>query len=151
MNTRVPHVGKSAPCPPCRFFASLMQPFFTMLLLCAAAPDAVQAAMSVPKHLISPETPRIEDPDSLVHHYLQAVDRGELVIFGQKLDRSMIVLVRIEYVYELASRTTRIKVYSNLKAPLPVPGQPDCQILGVSAVMEDGQITEIESHVWMKP
>jgi len=150
MSTRVPCVESGASRPPCRFFASLMQPVFTMLLLCAAAPDAVQAAVSAPKHLISPDTPRIEDPDNLIHHYLQAVDRGELVIFGHKLDRSMIVPVRIEYVYELSSRTTRIKVHANLKVPLPVPGQGDCQILAVGAFMEDGHIVEIESHVWVK-
>ena len=150
MNTRAPHVGNSAPCPPCRFFASLMQPFFTMLLLCAAAQDAVRASMPTPGHPISHATPRIEDPDDPVQRYLEAVDRGELVIFGQTLARSMIVPARVEYVYELSSRTTRIRVYSNLKEPLPVPGQSDCRILSVGAVMEDGHITEIESHIWMK-
>ncbi|MHB1186086.1 hypothetical protein [Thiobacillus sp.] len=130
----------------------LMKPVFAVLLLCAAAQDAVLASVSVPvpKHLISPDTPRIEDPDSLVHRYLEAVDRGELKIFGQTLARSMIVPARIEYVYDLFSRTTRIKVHSNLKAPLAVPGQSNCRILGISAVMEDGIITEIESHVWVK-
>ena len=150
MSTRVPYAGHRTPRPLRSLPGSLMQTMFAGLLLCASV-EAAQAAVAVPRHLINPDAPRIENPDSLVHRYLLAVDRGELVIFGQKLDRSMIVLVRIEYVYELASQTTRIKVYSNLKAPLPVPGQPDCQILGVSAVMEDGQITEIESHVWMKP
>jgi hypothetical protein len=127
-----------------------MQPVFTVLLLGAAAPDTVQAAVSVPKHLISPDTPRIEDPDSLIHRYLQAVDRGELVIFGHTLARSMITPVRIEYVYELSTRTTRIQIHSNLNAPLPVPGQGGCQILAVSAVMEDGHIVEIKSHVWVR-
>jgi len=121
-----------------------------VLLLLAGAPDVTQAAMDVPKHLISPVTPKIEDPDSLVHKYLQAVDRGELEIFGQKVDRSSLVPIRIEYVYELSSRTTQVKVYSNLKAPLPVPGRGDCQVMAVSTVMEDGHITEIESHVWVK-
>ena len=128
-----------------------MKPIFAVLLLCAAAPAAVQASLPLPPPLINPDTPRIEDPDTLVDRYLQAVDRGELVIFGQTLVRAMIVPARVEYVYELFSRRTRIKVYSNLKQPLPVPDQPECRILGVGAVMEDGHITEIESHVWMKP
>jgi hypothetical protein len=134
-----------------RFSGGLMNPVFAVLLLCTTALGAVQASVPVPRHLISPDAPRIEDPEQLVHRYLQAVDRGELEIFGQKLDRSMIVPVRVEYVYELSSQTTRIKVHSNLKTPLPVPGQSDCRILGVSTVMEEGMITEIESHVWMKP
>lgn len=133
------------------FSGGLMNAVFAVLLLCTTAPGAVQASVAVPRHLIAPDAPRIEDPDQLVHRYLQAVDRGELEIFGQKLDRSMIVPARVEYVYELSSQTTRIKVHSNLKTPLPVPGRSDCRILGVSAVMEEGMITEIESHVWMKP
>ena len=147
--TLIVSVGNSAPRPWRNRLGNLMKPVFAMLLLCAAAQDAVQASVVAPRHLISPGTPRIDDPDSLVQHFLQAVDRGELRIFGHTLDRSMIDPVRVEYVYELASRATRIKVYSNLKQPLPVP-QSDCRILGVSAQLEDGIITEIESHVWMK-
>jgi hypothetical protein len=127
-----------------------MKSIFLAWLLCAFVPGTVQASVSVPEHLIDPARPRIEDPEAIVQRYLTAVDRGELEIFGQKLVRSMLDPVRVEYVYDLSSRTTRIKVYSNLKEPLPVPGQPDCQILSVGAVMEDGHITEMESHVWMK-
>jgi len=148
MNARMPYAWTNAQRAlrsPCKLKAAL-----AVLLLLAGAPDVTQAAMDVPKHLISPVTPKIEDPDSLVHKYLQAVDRGELEIFGQKVDRSSLVPIRIEYVYELSSRTTQVKVYSNLKAPLPVPGRGDCQVMAVSTVMEDGHITEIESHVWVK-
>lgn len=129
---------------------SLLQAVFAVLLLSATAIESVRASVPLPKHLIDPGMPRIEDPDSLVDRFLQAVDRGELTVYGQTIDRSMLVPVRVEYVYELADRAMRIKVYSNLTAPLPVPGQADCRILGVSAVMEGGSITEIESHVWMK-
>jgi hypothetical protein len=149
MSTRIPCAGHKTPRPLRSLSGNLMQTAFAGLLLCASV-EAAQAAVAVPRHLINPDAPRIEDPDSLVHRYLQAVDRGELVIFGQKLDRSMIVPVRIEYVYELASRTTRIKVHSNLKTPLPVPGHGDCHVLTVSTVIEDGHITTIETHIWMK-
>jgi hypothetical protein len=128
-----------------------MKSFFLAWLLCAFVPGIVQASVSVPEHLINPERPRIEDPDTVVQHYLAAVDRGELEIFGMKLDRSMLNPVRVEYVYDLSSRATRVKVHSNLKEPLAVPGQRGCQILAVGAVMEDRHITEIESHVWLKP
>lgn len=150
MSTRMPCLGSGAPrslrSPPW----GVTKPVFAVLLLCAAALDAVQASMPTPGHPISHAIPRIEDPDYLVQRYLEAVDRGELVIFGQTLARSMIVPARVEYAYELSSRTTRIRVYSNLKESLPVPGQSDCRILSVGAVMEDGHITEIESHIWMK-
>ncbi|MBI1285073.1 MAG: hypothetical protein GC183_12140 [Thiobacillus sp.] len=127
-----------------------MKSFFLAWLLCAFVPGIVQASVSVPEHLIDPEQPRMEDPDTIVRRYLVAVDRGELEIFGQKLDRSMLTPVRVEYVYDLSSRTVRIRIHSNLKQPLPVPGQHDCQILSVGAEMEGGHITEIESHVWLK-
>ncbi|MDO9467078.1 MAG: hypothetical protein Q7J36_07235 [Thiobacillus sp.] len=150
MNARVSTVGNH-PSPALQGRpASLVQAVFAVLLLSATAIESVRASVPVPKHLIDPGLPRIEDPGKLVDRFLQAVDRGELTVFGQTIARAMIVPVRIEYVYELADRAMRIKIYSNLNAPLPVPGQDDCRILGVSAVMEDGSITEIESHVWMK-
>ena len=120
------------------------------LVVAATLPGTAQAAVELPTHPIIADTPKIEDPDRVVRQYLQAVDRGEPAVFGPALDRTMIVPVRVEYVYALSSRTTRIQVYSNLKQPLTVPGQTGCQILGVNAVMEEGHITEIESHVWMK-
>lgn len=129
---------------------SPMKSVFLAWLLFAFVSGAAQASVSVPEYLINPAAPKIEDPDTVVQRYLAAVDRGELEISGMKLDRSTLTPVRIEYVYELSSRTMRIKIHSNLKEPLPVPGQLDCQILSVGAEMEDGHITEIESHVWLK-
>jgi hypothetical protein len=130
---------------------ALVNPVFAVLLLFGAVPETAHAALPPAKSLITPDARGIEDPDPVVQRYLDAVDRGELVIFGQTLARSMLIPARVEYVYELSNRTTRIKVYSDLKEPLAVPDQPDCKVLGVSAVLEDGIITEIESHVWIKP
>jgi hypothetical protein len=126
-----------------------MKSVFLAWLLFAFVSGAAQASVSVPEYLINPAAPKIEDPDTVVQRFLVAVERGELEIFGMKLERSMLNPVRVEYVYDLSSRTTLIKVHSNLKQPLPVPGQRGCQILSVGAVMEDGLITEIESHVWL--
>jgi len=151
MNVRVFCPGKSDARPLCKLSGACVKPVLAGLLLCAAAPDAAQASVPAPQHLIKFDRPEAEAPDPLVERFLEAVDRGELKLFGRTLARSMIVPARVEYVFDLFSRTTRIKVYSNLKTPVPVPGQTECQIQGVSAVMEDGHITEIESHVWMKP
>jgi len=151
MTARVPGVGKSLARPVRKPSGAFVKSVLAGLLLCTAAADAVPASVSTPKHLINLDRPEIEAPDPLVERYLEAVDRGELQVFDQTLVRSMIVPARVEYVYDLFSRTTRIVVYSNLKAPIPVPGQPGCQILGVSALMEDGHITEVKSHIWMKP
>lgn len=126
-----------------------MKSVFLACLLWAFVSGAAQASVSVPDYLINPAAPKIEDPDTVVQRYLIVVDQGELEIFGLKLDRSMLDPVRVEYVFDLLSRTTRIKIHSNLKEPLPVPGQPGCRILSVGAELEDGHITEIESHVWV--
>ena len=126
-----------------------MRLIFLALFLLAAPWGAVHAALKVPAHLIDPGRPAFDDPDTLVNDYLKAVDRGELVVFGRRLERAMLVPNRVEYVYELSSRTTRVRIHSNLKEALPVPGQPDCTVRSVSAVIEDGRIIEAESHVWI--
>ncbi len=120
------------------------------LLASAPSHGATLAAVSVPRHLIDPGALKFDDPDSLLQKYLDAVDRGELTVFGIPLARAMIVPVSVEYVYDLASRTMQIKVHAHLKTPLPVPGHSDCRIVAVSAMLEDGSIGEIESHVWIQ-
>lgn len=90
-----------------------------------------------------------DEPHEIVRIYLKAVKRGELVVFEQTLDVSMLIPVRVEYVYELTNTVPRVKIYSELKPSIPVPGQTDCQVHGVSAVLDDaGNIVEVEIHVW---
>lgn len=119
-----------------------------VLALLAALPGAGDAA--VPGHLAAPDAPRLEDPDRLVAQFLAAVDRGELVVFGHTLSRAMLDPARVEYSYDLATRSTRIRVHAALFAPLPVPGRTNCEVRAVSAVIQGGRITEIESHVWLE-
>jgi len=90
-----------------------------------------------------------DEPREIVRLYLKAVERGELVVFDQTLDASLLIPVRVEYVYELNNAIPRVKVYAEFKQPMSVPGQTDCQARGVSAVLDDaGSIVEIEIHVW---
>jgi len=107
------------------------------------------ASVYAPESLPDTHGPTVADPDDLVRNYLKAVDRGELKVFGRVLDRSMITPVRVEYIFELSNRARKVKVYSNLKEPMPVPGQQDCRVLGVSSILDDGNIVETESHVWI--
>lgn len=120
-------------------------------LLTLLALDPVFAAVSVPKHRIDPSRPAIEDPDRLVDTFLKAVDRGELRIYGQTLTREMINPTQVEYVYDLLSRKTKLRVHATLKQALKLPDQPGCRVLCISAEMEDGRIVEVESHVWIEP
>jgi hypothetical protein len=93
--------------------------------------------------------PGFHQPEEIIESYLKAVDRGEMVVFNTALNRSMLVPVSVEYVYELDSTKPRIKVYSKLKQSMPVPGQQGCELRAVSAILDaDGHIIETEAHIW---
>lgn len=121
------------------------------LFLVAFTAGSVCVGMPVPESLPDGSRPKLEDPGSFVTVYLKAVDRGQLQIFGHVIDRSMVVPISVEFVYELTARKTTVKVYSTLKIPMPVPGQEDedYRVFGVSAVMDGGNIVDTESHIWM--
>ncbi|NNL07089.1 MAG: hypothetical protein HKO86_05135 [Gammaproteobacteria bacterium] len=93
--------------------------------------------------------PVFHEPQEIIESYLRAVDRGEMVVFDTVLDKTMLVPVSVEYVYELDNPTPKIKVYSKLKQSMPVPGQQDCELRAVSAILDaDGHILETEAHIW---
>ena len=91
---------------------------------------------------------QLRDPHEVVEIYFRAVDRGELLVFERKIDKSMLVPVSVEYVYALDNPIPRVKVYSELKEPLPVPGHEGCKIHGVSAILDPGgRIIETAAHI----
>jgi hypothetical protein len=95
--------------------------------------------------------PKFLDPHAIVATYLKAVDRGELIVFDHRLDRSMVAPRRVEYVFELDSRIPTVKVYSELLQPMAVPNDENCEVRAVSALLNaDGKIVETEAHVWQK-
>ena len=93
--------------------------------------------------------PEFHEPQAVIEIYFKAVSRGELVVFEQALDKSMLIPVSVEYVYKLDSPIPRVKVYSELKQRMPVPGQQSCKVRGVSAILDtEGHIVETEAHIW---
>lgn len=89
------------------------------------------------------------DPQVLVNLFLEAVDRGELCVLGNKIERGMLTPRRVEYVYDLQLRRSTVKVYADLQPPLPLTGQEPCKVHGVNVLLdEDGAIVESEAHVW---
>jgi hypothetical protein len=107
------------------------------------------AAAKVLDRLPGVEEPDLQVPDEAVATYLRAMDRGELVLFGLILDRSMLSPVQVEYVYTFDGEAPRVKVFSRLTRTLPAPGDSGCTIRGVSAILDaDGHIVEIEAHIW---
>jgi hypothetical protein len=88
------------------------------------------------------------DPHAAVHVFLEAVDRGELVVFGRKITQSMIVPVRVVHEYDLENSASITKIFSRLKEPMAVPGQKSCTVHEISATFgENGRITESEAHI----
>jgi hypothetical protein len=116
------------------------------LLVLAAAGNTFARVVELP---LEPIKSQFHEPHEVVEIYLQAVGRGELVVFDRKLDRSMLTPVRVIYVYDLDSAIPRIKVYSKLKESMPVPGQKNIKFRGVSVILDaDGRIIETEAHIW---
>jgi len=116
------------------------------VMFIAGSGDIFSRVVELPSDRIKSQ---FHEPYKVVERYFQAVGRGELVVFDRKLNKSMLVPVEVEYVYKLYSAIPRIKVYSELKEPMPVPGQENYKLRGVSAILDDdGQIIETEAHIW---
>jgi len=123
--------------------------FLPFLCLLALLPWASGETAHLPP--LPGEEPLIaaREPQRVVDIFLEAVDRGELVVMGRKLDRSMITPARVEYVYELDGRAPVIRIYAHLNQPLSVPEMADCSVKGISSTLgSDGHIAETEAHVW---
>lgn len=91
------------------------------------------------------------DPNDVVRIFLEAVERGELVVFEHQLDRSMIKPTRVEYIYDLNSTIPEVRVYCELKTPVTIPEHKDCELRAVSAtVSADGRIIEVKAYIQPK-
>lgn len=90
-------------------------------------------------------------PNEIVEIYLNAVNKGELIVFDQRLNNSILVPVRVEYIYEIISKNTTRKVFSELKEQIKVPGQDCCLIKEIGATLDlQGHIVETEVHLTTK-
>lgn len=93
--------------------------------------------------------PEFQEPRKVIEIYFKAVERGELTIFRQVLDKDMLKPLHVEYVYALDSATPLVKVYSMLKHPIFVIGQKNCKVRGVSSTLDsEGRIVSNEAHIW---
>ena len=117
------------------------------LVLFLTPPVGVFAAVS---EFASPAIrPRLHSPEAAVTAFHAAVQRGELSVFGIRLQESMLIARRVAYVYELDGSAPKVTVYSELARPIPIPGEAGCEVRGVSAILDGlGHIVETEAHVW---
>ena len=100
---------------------------------------------------IDPNEVEFTSPKKIMLQYYEAVDRGELVVFGIRFDRTMLIPVHVDYVYPVNGQAARVKVYAKLKKPLLIPEQNNNKFTAVCAVIDMlGKIIETEAHIIMK-
>lgn len=114
----------------------------------------VLASFSAGAHISSQSpstftTPALEDRHLAVRQFLQAVERGDLAIFGVQLGTGMLRPTRVEYVYELSRTTPEVRVYAEFTTPLDVPDNDTCEVRALSATLDEhGNIIDVQAHVW---
>ena len=92
----------------------------------------------------------LDKPHKIIEIFYEAVNRGELIVFEQKLDGSMITPIRIEYVYELNGDEPTVKIYSEFKKFISISLHEEIKVKlgGISTILDSsGYIIEIRAHV----
>jgi hypothetical protein len=124
----------------------IVQSLFLYFMLIGLTADA-QVLEAPPGY--TPHT--FKTPYQVIAIFLEAVDRGELHMFGKRLSRNDINPIRVEYVYELDQTAPKIVIYSEFTEAQTVPGQADCSAKAFTAVMDSkGHIVDSTIHVWPK-
>jgi hypothetical protein len=111
-------------------------------------------ALLVDGHARTESAPQADDhyahdfcPHTVVDHLLQAVERGELVLYGEVLRKDMLTPLRVEYVHDLVSGDAILKVYVKLTKPFAIPGVDDFVIDGLDVIMDrDGNLVDNTAH-----
>lgn len=110
---------------------------------------ALQVAAHVPEQLEPYVDESDLEPRMIVDSFLAAVERDGLSAFGVPISAERLLPRRVQYVYDLETRGSTREVYADLQPPLPVPGRSDCEIRGISVLLDAfGGILESSAHVW---
>ena len=119
---------------------------FTVLLL-AAGINFASVNIS-PDYTIKPVPQPQNKFEEVVEIFLIAVDRGELVVFGNTITRNMLDPVQVKYVYTFNDDNPSISIYSLLLQPLKIPGMDDCAAGGIEVTLDiDGTIIDSSVHI----
>jgi len=107
------------------------------------------AAAHVPEQLAPYVDETDLEPRMIVKQFLAAVERDGLSVFGLVVGTDRLVPRRVQYVYDLETRESVREVYADVRPPMPVPEQDDCEIRGISVLLDAfGAILESSAHVW---
>jgi len=87
-------------------------------------------------------------PKEIIDVFLKAVDRGELIVFEQTIDKSILIPLRVEYIYKLDGSQPTVIIYSEIKKLIHIPEHEGIRLRGISTILDSvGHIIEIRVHV----
>lgn len=123
--------------------------YFAAIVFIIIATYSLYTFAYVSGQLQQPVKSDLHEPGKIVEMFFQAVDRGELIVFEQKLEKSMLIPVRVKYIYELNGSSPAVSIYSELKKQITIPSLDGVQLRAVSTKIDhSGNITEIKAHVF---
>ena len=76
------------------------------------------------------------DPQKVFRAFMNAVARGELIVFGESLAEDVLDPRRVEYIYTLETRLPTVRVHAVLNHPFPIPGAPSVRATAVTGVLD---------------
>ena len=121
---------------------------FSLLLFVSAY---IHCSVSFAAHLQSGPDLRAlnsHNPIKTLDVFYRAVNRGELIVFDKKIEKSLLIPMQVEYIYKFDGTKPLVKIYSELKYPVPIPQQNGIKLKGISAILDDtGHIIEVRAHV----
>ena len=85
----------------------------------------------------------------ILNLFLDAIERDGLVVFEQKITRSMIKPAQVAYIYDIEKDELTISIYSKLKSPIMIPHYDEkFYVDAVSVVVgETGDVEIVKAHV----
>ena len=121
---------------------------FSVAVLFLAAGITFASINTSSDYMIKP-VPQPENKfDAIVVIFLEAVDRGELIVFDNIIPRSVLDPVQVKYVYTFNDDDPSISIFSLLKRPLKIPGMDDCTAGGIEVLLDaDGTIIDSSVHI----
>lgn len=124
---------------------------FFLLGLSTLLASTIDKPYSDNSNLTNPNKVEFIPPERIMSMYYKAVDRGDLIVFGIQLKRSMLVPVHVNYIYLVNGQTAKVKVYAKLKNPMQIPEQGNNTFTAVCAILDMfGAIVETEAHIFLK-
>jgi len=114
---------------------------------CAPQPPTKPQARDVEPIAVAPIPYPAIDPQKVIRAFMNAVARGELIVFGESLAGDALDPRQVEYIYTLDAQLPTVRVYAVLNQPFPIPGAPSVRATAVTGVLDRaGRIVDSIVH-----